>query len=68
MKELSLYSILPIPLVYGVWHTKGGLGGGRILRNRQAIVLQKRGHSEEEGRKGDDTLVHKSFEVNEYLV
>jgi len=28
---LGPYTILPSPLVYGVWHQKGGSLGGRIL-------------------------------------
>jgi len=39
----GLYTILPSPIVYGIWHTKGGSVGGRILRNRRAIVLQQDG-------------------------
>jgi len=31
---------LPSPILYGVWHKKGGSVGGRILRNGHAIVLQ----------------------------
>jgi len=39
--SLRLYTILPSPMLYGVWHTKeGGRWGGRILRNGGAIVLQ----------------------------
>ena len=38
--RLSLYTILPLPILYGVWHTQGGSGGGRILRMSRAIVLQ----------------------------
>jgi len=32
---------LPLPILYGVWHTKEGSGGARILRNSRAIVLQE---------------------------
>ena len=40
--RLDLYTILPSPILYGVWHTKGGGSvGGRILRNGRAIVLQE---------------------------
>ena len=39
--ELGLYTILPSPILYGVWHTKGGLGGGAYIAqwscNRIAI-------------------------------
>jgi len=40
---LSSYRRLPIPMLYVVWHTKGGVGGNRILRNMRAIVLQQCG-------------------------
>ena len=36
----GLYTILSLPILYGVWHTKGGSVAGRILRNGRAIVLQ----------------------------
>jgi len=39
-KRLSLYSILSLLILYGVWHMKGGSGGGHILRESRAIVLQ----------------------------
>jgi len=39
-KRVGLYTILPLPMLYGVWHTQGGSGGGRILRSSRAIVLQ----------------------------
>jgi len=29
----GLYMILPSPILYGVWHKKGGSVGGRVLRN-----------------------------------
>jgi len=39
--QLGLYTILPPPILYGVWHKKGGGGGGGpILRNGRPIVLQ----------------------------
>jgi len=38
--QLGLYTISPPPILYGVWHTKGGSVGGRILHNGRAIVLQ----------------------------
>jgi len=37
---IGLYTILPSPILYGVWHKKGRSVGGRILRNGRAIVLQ----------------------------
>jgi len=38
--KLDLYTILPSPILYGVWHNKKGSVGGRILRNGRAPVLQ----------------------------
>ena len=38
--ELGLYTIFQLLVLYGVWHTKGGSGGRRILRNSRAMVLQ----------------------------
>jgi len=38
--QLDQYTILPLPILYGVLHTQGGSDGGRILRIRRAIVLQ----------------------------
>jgi len=37
---VSLYTILLLPILYGVWHTKERSRGGRILPNSRAIVLQ----------------------------
>ena len=37
---VSLYTILPCTIVYGVLHKNGGSKGGRILRNSIAKVLQ----------------------------
>jgi len=37
---VRLYTILSLPILYGVWHTQGGSGGGRMLRKSRAIVLQ----------------------------
>jgi len=37
---VGLHTILSSPILYGVWHTKGGSVAGRILRNGRAIVLQ----------------------------
>jgi len=28
--RLGLYTILPLPILYGVWHTQEGSGEGRI--------------------------------------
>jgi len=36
---VSVYTILPSPILYGVYHKKEGRWGGRILRNGDAIVL-----------------------------
>jgi len=38
----DLYKILPLPLLYCVWHTKGKSGRRRILRKMCATVLQSR--------------------------
>jgi len=37
----DLYTILPSPILYGVWHNKEGSVGGRILRNSRVIVMQQ---------------------------
>ena len=42
--QLGLCRILPTPILYGVWHTKGGLRRDRILRSSRAILLQQCGH------------------------
>jgi len=36
----SVYTILSLPILYGVWHIKGGSGGGHIWRKSRAMVLQ----------------------------
>ena len=37
----GLYTILPLPILYGVYGIPtGGSGGGRILRNSRAMVLR----------------------------
>jgi len=46
---LGLYTILPLPILYGVWHTKGGGGGGGILRISLAILLQQCGQCRSRG-------------------
>ena len=38
---LGVYTILPLPILSGVWHTNGRSRGGRILPKRRAIVLQQ---------------------------
>jgi len=38
--QLGPYTILPSKILYGVWRTKGGSAGGRILRDGREIVLQ----------------------------
>ena len=40
--RFGLYTIWQLPILYGgwIWHTQGGSGGGRILRNSRATVLQ----------------------------
>ena len=37
LDHLGLYTILPSPKVYGVWHTKGG---GRLGGVHSAMVVQ----------------------------
>jgi len=37
-EQIELYTILPLPILYGVWHTKEGPGGDRRLRESRAIV------------------------------
>jgi len=39
--RFGLYTILPSPILYGVWHSKEGSVGGRVLRNGRAIVLHQ---------------------------
>jgi len=39
-EQLGPYTILPLPILYGVCNTKGGSGRDRLLRNSRAIVLQ----------------------------
>jgi len=48
---LGLHTILSLPILYGVWHTKGRSRGGRILPNSRAIVLQQCGQCRRAGRK-----------------
>jgi len=38
--DLGLYTILPSPILYGVWHKREESVGGHILRNGPAIVLR----------------------------
>jgi len=42
LRDLGLgpHTILPSPILYGIWHTMRGSMGGRILRNGRAKVLQ----------------------------
>jgi len=57
-ESLNLYTILPSPIWYGIWHTKGVSVRGRILRNRRAIVLQYgRLYTGGGGGKKDDGLL-----------
>ena len=39
--HFGLYTVLPSPILYSVWHTAWFGGGGRMLRNGRAIVLQQ---------------------------
>jgi len=36
----GLYTILPLPILYGVWHTQGRVVVGRVLCNGRATALQ----------------------------
>jgi len=38
--HVGLYTILLLPILYGVWHTSGRSRGGRILHDSRATVLQ----------------------------
>ena len=64
------YRILPISILYGVWHTKGGVGGSYIAQSscNNVMIVWAMQIATGEGLEKDDSLVHKSFEVNEYLV
>jgi len=48
--RIGLYTILLFPILYGVWHTQGGSGGGRVLPNHRAMVLQQCGQCRRAGR------------------
>jgi len=48
--HFGLYTILRLPILYGVWHTQGGRMGGRILPNHRATVLQQYGQCRRAGR------------------
>ena len=38
---VSRYTLLASPILYGIWHMKGGSGGGgHILRKSRSMVLQ----------------------------
>jgi len=39
-QDLAFYTILPSPILYGVWHKKGASVVRRILCKGRAIVLQ----------------------------
>ena len=50
--EVGLHTILLSAILYGVWHTKGRSGGGgHILPNGRAIVLQRCGQCRRAGRR-----------------
>jgi len=66
--QIGLYRVLPITIVYGVWHTKGWLGGGSYIAQKSCNSIALVGNADGEEQKRDDSLVHKSFGVNEYLV
>ena len=68
VRPLILYTILLLPIVYGVQHSKGESVKGRTLLIRRAIPLQQCGHYRWEGQYNDNWLVHESVEVNKDLV
>jgi len=37
---IGLHTILPLPILYSVWHKRESSVRGRILRNGRALVLQ----------------------------
>jgi len=39
-RNVGLYTIVSLPIVYGVRHNQGGSGGGPILHKSRAIVLE----------------------------
>jgi len=39
-RDLSDNTMLALPILYDVWHRKGGSGGCHTLRNSRALVLQ----------------------------
>ena len=49
-RGVGLYTILPSPILYGVWNTKEGSVRGCILPNSRAIVLQQCGQCKRAGR------------------
>ena len=53
-RPIGLYTLLLLPIVYGLWHTKGRSRGRRILPNSRAKVLQQCGQCRRAGRKKDD--------------
>jgi len=69
VSRIDLYTILLLPLLYGVWHTNERSEGGGVYC---PIVVHQSctrvGNADGEGQSKDDSLLHTSFEVNEYLV
>ena len=39
LTDLSLYTILSSPILYGVWHINSSRGGGSYIAQSRAIVL-----------------------------
>jgi len=52
----------------GIYHTQGRSRAGRTVRISRAIVLQECGHNRWGGKSYNDWLIHKSVDVNQYLV
>jgi len=65
--KVGLYTICILPILYGVWLTKGRSRGDRILPNSSAIVLQHCAQCRRVGRM-KDRLVHTRLEAEQYLV
>jgi len=40
LPHLGLYTILPLQILYGAWHTQGDRVGSRISRVGRAMILQ----------------------------
>jgi len=59
---------LPLPILYGVWHTRGMGGGGRTLCNSRALVLQPCGQCRWPGAVNGCLIRAQNPQTKEYLV